>query len=43
MRVHKYQTELWLPLPPEELYSFFADAANLDAITLRLGPKDWRQ
>jgi hypothetical protein len=33
MRVHKFQTELWLPLPPEELFSFFADAANLDAIT----------
>jgi len=33
MRVHEFKTELWLPLLPEELFSFFADAANLDAIT----------
>ena len=33
MRVHEFQTELWLPLPPEELFPFFADAANLDALT----------
>src|SRR5512132_2679445 len=33
MRVHEFQTELWLPLPPEKLFPFFADAANLDAIT----------
>jgi ligand-binding SRPBCC domain-containing protein len=33
MRVHEFRTELWLPLPPEELFLFFADAANLDAIT----------
>ena len=33
MRIHEYQSELWLPLPPEQLFSFFADAANLDAIT----------
>ena len=33
MRIHDYQSELWLPLPPEELFSFFADAANLDALT----------
>lgn len=33
MRVHEFKSELWLPLPPEELFPFFADAANLDAIT----------
>ena len=33
MRIHEFQSKLWLPLPPEELFSFFADAANLDAIT----------
>ena len=33
MRVHEFKTELWLPLSPEQLFPFFADAANLDAIT----------
>ncbi len=33
MIVHAFQTELWLPLTPEELFPFFADAANLNAIS----------
>ena len=33
MTIHKFESELWLPLPPGELFPFFADAANLDAIT----------
>jgi ligand-binding SRPBCC domain-containing protein len=33
MRVHEVQSELWLPLPPAELFPFFADAANLDTLT----------
>ena len=26
MRVREFSAELWLPLPPEELFPFFADA-----------------
>jgi ligand-binding SRPBCC domain-containing protein len=33
MKLHDFQIELWLPLPPEELFPFFGDAANLDDIT----------
>jgi ligand-binding SRPBCC domain-containing protein len=33
MRVHEFQSELWLPLSPAELFPFFADAANLQALT----------
>ena len=33
MTVHEFKSELWLPLPPEEVFPFFGNAANLDAIT----------
>ena len=33
MHVREFQLELWLPLLPKELFSFFADVENLDAIT----------
>lgn len=33
LRVREFSAELWLPLPPEELFPFFADAGNLDALT----------
>jgi ligand-binding SRPBCC domain-containing protein len=30
---HEFQCELWLHEEPDKVFSFFADAANLDAIT----------
>jgi len=33
MTVREFKIELWLPRPPEEVFPFFGNAANLDAIT----------
>lgn len=33
MKLHEFRSELWLPAPRSEVFSFFADAANLDSIT----------
>lgn len=33
MKEFKLHTELWLPPPPAELFPFFAEARNLEAIT----------
>jgi ligand-binding SRPBCC domain-containing protein len=33
MTVREFKSELWLPLPPEAVFPFFGNAANLDAIT----------
>ncbi|HEX4085375.1 MAG TPA: SRPBCC family protein [Chthoniobacteraceae bacterium] len=33
MPVHEYKAEQWLPRPIDEVFPFFADAANLERIT----------
>jgi len=33
MKERQFECELWLPLKPDELFPFFADASNLDAVT----------
>ena len=33
MRVYTFLSELWLPLPPEDVFPFFAEARNLEEIT----------
>jgi len=33
MRTHVFETELWLPVPREKIFPFFADARNLEIIT----------
>lgn len=33
MTVHRFSTELWLPRPRTEVFPFFGDARNLQAIT----------
>lgn len=33
MKMHRLTADLWVPQPLEEVFEFFADARNLDAIT----------
>ena len=33
MKEFTLQTEVWLPRPRDEMFAFFADARNLDALT----------
>jgi ligand-binding SRPBCC domain-containing protein len=33
MTLHTFTTELWLPVPRVQVFSFFANARNLEAIT----------
>ena len=33
MTTHTFETELWLPVPREKVFPFFADARNLEVIT----------
>ena len=33
MKTHRFESEVWLPLAPADLFPFFADAFNLEEIT----------
>jgi ligand-binding SRPBCC domain-containing protein len=33
MKIHTLESEIWLPQPPDELFKFFGDAGNLEALT----------
>jgi ligand-binding SRPBCC domain-containing protein len=33
MRIREFRSEIWLPLPPQEIFPFFADARNLETLT----------
>jgi ligand-binding SRPBCC domain-containing protein len=33
VKTREFNASLWLPLPPEKLFPFFADASNLNALT----------